>query len=1527
MAKKRLNKNVVVGLTLAGFVGMILVAVVLLRLQQSRGPKFFVATAEQAVANEDWGKAALFYRKAFQQSKEDGGGAGYLVEGGKAKLAMGEVREALGFWQEALRNQPDLVEAHRMQLDLMLNFAKLQNRIQDWQTIRQLAESMIESLKDPAQEDVAFAQYTKGLALVSLRRMDESLTAPGIAALEKACTLAPDNVDYAIDLAIQLVGLDRRDEAEAKFDELINTHTKPGAAAAKVRCAKADLLVAERKDLDKAEALYTEATELAKDDPKALLDAKLGYASLLSQRWAITRVLKDDEETAKRYLTEAEGVLRACIEMAPEGYDAYVQAALLFQASGQHAEAVKTCRTRLAKGLVRTGVDATRNRVSTFRLNLLAARAELSQAADEKDLAARESHFAAAQQFIDDAAGEFADHPLMLTQRGRLKLARGEDRAALEDFREAHETFRESSSLDWETIRLLTQLHMQLNEPGAAKVVMEQVVEQARASRATDLGYWILYAQVLLENEEYDRTIGVCNDILRTAPQNNSALTLKAAAQERSGRLGDAKNTIENASSGAARHKPFLAYKDLKNGGDIDGAINVLLGALSAEPANERLVATVVTELHAQGRLDEARDVVARAREAAPNNSRLEILEATLAPDLTEEERAARVFDVIQTEPDAYKRGWDMIEFYQRQGDHASVLKAIDETLAHLVAKDTDLAKQTTVKDHRVLLKMKLRAAGLAEDDAAQAAARDDAATYNVDGTGGKSILGLYHLQRQEIDLAISALTAMIEQQQTDAESLAALGLCMQYKDRTDDARNYYERALSSNPKEALAHRGLALIADQAGDREAFEKHLEVCKRLIPHDPWVVEVEARERDRAEPLKAIEQRERRLAEDPDDTMNLLQLAALCWMVEDTAKADTYYDRLIELDSDNKNFAVAAAKYYRATDRPDRALAIVTNYAAGRTVPEEQAEAQILVAAHYLSLEDMDKVETTLLEAAKTAQTLEVTAALAEFYTHGFVAPAKARAWLDKAIDLAAAKKSAKLPKLLAARVHCVLDPAINDLAAARVDVNRLLRDYPDNQTGILLQSEIRARDGDIEGAVASLSHYLQLWPDQPTALYPRARHYIALGRLAQAAADLETIKRTAPPALQVEARVLLARMHQRDGRISDAVRELETLVQLAPASDVAHEELVRTYLAEKRYREADRVVTSRINRYKDAPVSRWFYMRGQVSLELGDTEKAIEDYMRGAEIDGFSTDAVNVVADVYLTAHRCRDGVAFVKAHPEAEAASTLARYARLLACAGDTQASVATFRDAMLAAGPLGTAGAGLVLGQLRATFPVDQALTLFGEAPADPATKRANDRLLADIYRRGGRIDDALATLAGLLDTAGIGAERAGIHHDRGALLHMVGRHEEARAAYEKALQEEPDNWATLNNLAYLLSDALGKHDLALPYAQRAVQIADQPALRSQLPDLLDTLGWIFVGVGDYPQAIAELSRAVRLEPDLALAYYHLSEAYRRNGQFGEAASVGKTAKTLTESNGNAELLEQVRESLQRVGRRDNGA
>ena len=104
------------------------------------------------------------------------------------------------------------------------------------------------------------------------------------------------------------------------------------------------------------------------------------------------------------------------------------------------------------------------------------------------------------------------------------------------------------------------------------------------------------------------------------------------------------------------------------------------------------------------------------------------------------------------------------------------------------------------------------------------------------------------------------------------------------------------------------------------------------------------------------------------------------------------------------------------------------------------------------------------------------------------------------------------------------------------------------------------------------------------------------------------------------------------------------------------------------------------------------------------------------------------------------------------------------------------------------------------------------------------------------------------------------------------GVALHYTGQYEQAREIYERILASDPENVATLNNLAYLLVEKLGKAEEGLKLALRAKRLTGEDA------QILDTLGWAYFRNGQNTEAAKTLRRSIELEA-LAPNTYHLAE------------------------------------------------
>lgn len=120
-------------------------------------------------------------------------------------------------------------------------------------------------------------------------------------------------------------------------------------------------------------------------------------------------------------------------------------------------------------------------------------------------------------------------------------------------------------------------------------------------------------------------------------------------------------------------------------------------------------------------------------------------------------------------------------------------------------------------------------------------------------------------------------------------------------------------------------------------------------------------------------------------------------------------------------------------------------------------------------------------------------------------------------------------------------------------------------------------------------------------------------------------------------------------------------------------------------------------------------------------------------------------------------------------------------------------------------------------------------------------------------------------------------------------ANMRIVANDQEgALLLYEQILVEQPTQPLAMNNLAWLYFE---KND------PRAIELAKQIAnTNPERPEVLDTVGWIFVAQGDKKRGLQLLSMAHERNPESAEITYHLAVAYHRTGDSEKATQLFST-------------------------------
>lgn len=97
-------------------------------------------------------------------------------------------------------------------------------------------------------------------------------------------------------------------------------------------------------------------------------------------------------------------------------------------------------------------------------------------------------------------------------------------------------------------------------------------------------------------------------------------------------------------------------------------------------------------------------------------------------------------------------------------------------------------------------------------------------------------------------------------------------------------------------------------------------------------------------------------------------------------------------------------------------------------------------------------------------------------------------------------------------------------------------------------------------------------------------------------------------------------------------------------------------------------------------------------------------------------------------------------------------------------------------------------------------------------------------------------------------------------LRYSQSRLLQEQGRLRRAVGILEDLVDESPDNPVFLNALGYLLTDRLDRHTEARGYIQRAL------AMNPESGAILDSMGWVLFGLGEFELALDYLERSYRV-------------------------------------------------------------
>lgn len=170
-----------------------------------------------------------------------------------------------------------------------------------------------------------------------------------------------------------------------------------------------------------------------------------------------------------------------------------------------------------------------------------------------------------------------------------------------------------------------------------------------------------------------------------------------------------------------------------------------------------------------------------------------------------------------------------------------------------------------------------------------------------------------------------------------------------------------------------------------------------------------------------------------------------------------------------------------------------------------------------------------------------------------------------------------------------------------------------------------------------------------------------------------------------------------------------------------------------------------------------------------------------------------------------------------------------------------------------------------------------------------DPEVAQRLELAEVDVLREAGRYQEALEVLNGALAAQ---PGNADLLYARAMVAEKLDRLALLERDLKQILASDPENAHALNALGYTLADRTQRHEEALDYIRRALELAPDSAA------ILDSMGWIQYRMGNHSKALNYLRRAYEADQDPEIAA-HLGEVLWVTGEQDRAREIWERARS----------------------------
>ena len=1419
---------------------------------------------------------------------------------------------ALATWQQAVTIDPQYPPPREKILELHLA------RARSGRPGPRLLDIIVAEASKLVEIDPDNVEGYLGLAFAKRRQEDPDGALQVLAVAMERCKEAenPERIVYE-EAVCWLMKRDRK-KAENLLEELVKQ--RADLPEARVQYARI-VLTGNKESMQRSLEILDEAEKKFPKNPKVL--------RALGRHYYRQASMETSNDAVQADLDKSIAYFRKVVEAAPEKAENYLQLGeQLSLRNKTREESLGVYKDGLArlKPLHTYGV-AEANRYRNVKFRLLVGRAEglvrsALQLKKPEEAGRRSAMFDEVDSRMGEAGVIVFRHPKLSLIRGKVAFGRGRIKESIEALEEAERDYQaqfaavlEAAKRNpfrirelLETKTWLAQAYLYAGRYGNARLELEFVLEYTPASRSA----LALLLECDLRTYSHAEALKTADALLKVTPDNVRYLKAKASALRGLKRLTEAVEVLKaipgETGSGGDRHAQVEIAVILAQEGRFADAEKIFRDIVADKPDNVRAWFELYRVLMAADKKDEADKAMGEAIAANPNNRRLKLM-ADMAKAKNQAEKAKIEEAFIEGETNAKRRYLQLARFYRRKRpadldkaiEHYRKLEQVDPNNRDAIQGVIDVAmlqKKWSLVDEYIQKDKK----------------------GNFDGCEGMLNGGKKLLAMGENEQAVRMLQAALVKQPRLSEVNAVLATALRTVGRLEEALSTADMALTLNPNNKIAWRVKVLLLKGKGQlAEALAAIADAGRRT--KDAWLIQQEMDILARTDPEIVIGKRVRIYNRYPKNIDNLLKLADLYVRTGKTVLAEEKYKEAYKQDPKDLRVVTSLAYFLLRTAHYPDGLQLFKKFIDANLMPEKPYVPLIRMARYQAVARQFADAEKNLLKAVRMAPQEQIPRrALADLYWQ-IGRYQQARDAYLRVKELSKGKDTDARKRL----VQCYLN--LDQISEAESEVGEYVLLFPRDPAGHLLRAlTILAKgrnDSLIDSALEQIDQALTRNPRYVEALFHRGR-LLWFRRFPQPAIEaLRQAKALAPRNMQV--RLLKAKIHANGDDTGEAIAELEDALRVVADQHGAMVELCRLYAKTGALDKLHVLAKRGVRLFPRQAI--WPGYMGQFHQAKKNYVSAEISFGQAVRLSDYQPLYVDLLLNVMGLAKRWQPltdradkilvaiaGVEMPDARRRRIQVICILRSSNAYLLGLDDQEKG---RKLLLEAVDVAIEDEEIrnwLYSLLLRSGRIEEARELLTKAVEKNPKNQSLRLSLAWMLYRGGKLEESQKLLeivvAEVPDEKRAWQQLALVYYNR-------QKDQEAKRAFQRALELDASDFSTLNNFAWFLADRLNEYDAALKLAYRAA------ALKSDNATVLDTVGWIEHLAKKTDKAILTLRRSMEREEIPANAY-HLAVVHQsRNTEEdrvrarqlarkaiqldpkGEKGEYGKLARALIESLG----------------------